>query len=153
MLGCQVWLMSSLCEGSMWAAGRSLPEMSLAFALMAAINGSTGSCATLSHTGSNNRTKPRRRQPGGPVHSHPSGVAAQRAARDAVGKRFGGVDIANGDDELGPAIALRRHAEGLRRPAHWRFPPRQRTRRDLPDSLRRKQQRRGTITSWRIWRV
>jgi hypothetical protein len=49
MLGCQVWLMSSLCEGPMWAAGRSLPEMSLAFALMAAINGSTGSCATLSH--------------------------------------------------------------------------------------------------------
>jgi hypothetical protein len=31
---------------------------------------------------------------------------------EAVGKRFGGVDIANGDDELGPAIALRRHAEG-----------------------------------------
>ena len=36
-------------KGQMWAAGRSLPEMSLAFALMAAINGSTGSCATLSH--------------------------------------------------------------------------------------------------------
>ena len=35
-----------------------------------------------------------------------------RAARDAVGKRFGGVDIANGDDELAPVIALRRHAEG-----------------------------------------
>ena len=31
---------------------------------------------------------------------------------EAVGKTFGGVDIANGDDELGPAIALRRHAEG-----------------------------------------
>jgi hypothetical protein len=31
---------------------------------------------------------------------------------EAVGKRFGGVDIANGDDELAPAIALRRHAEG-----------------------------------------
>jgi len=31
---------------------------------------------------------------------------------EAVGKRFGGVDIANGDDELAPATALRRHAEG-----------------------------------------
>jgi hypothetical protein len=29
-------------------AGRSLPGMKLAFALMAAINGSTGSCVTLS---------------------------------------------------------------------------------------------------------
>jgi hypothetical protein len=48
-LGCQVWLTGSLAEGSVWAAGRSLPDMSLAFALMAAINGSTGSCATLSH--------------------------------------------------------------------------------------------------------
>jgi hypothetical protein len=37
--------------------------MSLAFALMAAINSSTGSCATLSH--GLYRTKPRRRQPGG----------------------------------------------------------------------------------------
>ena len=33
----------------MQAAGRSLPGMSLAFALMAAINGSTGSWVTLSH--------------------------------------------------------------------------------------------------------
>jgi hypothetical protein len=49
MLDCQVWLTSSSGEGAVWAAGRSLPEMSLAFALMAAINGSTGSCATLSH--------------------------------------------------------------------------------------------------------
>ena len=31
---------------------------------------------------------------------------------EAVGKRFGGVDIANADDEWAPAIALRRHAEG-----------------------------------------
>jgi hypothetical protein len=31
---------------------------------------------------------------------------------EAVGKRFGGVDFDNGDDELAPAIALRRHAEG-----------------------------------------
>jgi hypothetical protein len=38
-----------LPEGTLCAAGRSLPGMKLAFALMAAINGSTGSCATLSH--------------------------------------------------------------------------------------------------------
>ena len=31
---------------------------------------------------------------------------------EAVGKRFGGVEIANGEDEAGPAIALRRDAEG-----------------------------------------
>jgi hypothetical protein len=31
---------------------------------------------------------------------------------EVVGKRFGGVDFANGDDELAPTIALRRHAEG-----------------------------------------
>ena len=48
-LGCQLWPVGSLVEGAVWAAGRSLPEMSLAFALMAAINSSTGSCATLSH--------------------------------------------------------------------------------------------------------
>jgi hypothetical protein len=48
-LGRQLRRMCSLTEGSVWAAGRSLPGMSLAFALMAAINGSTGSCATLSH--------------------------------------------------------------------------------------------------------
>ena len=49
MLGCQVWLADSWDEVTGLAAGRSLPEMSLAFALMAAINGSTGSSATLSH--------------------------------------------------------------------------------------------------------
>jgi hypothetical protein len=49
LLGCQLRRPNSLVEGAMWAAGRSLPDMSLAFALMAAINGSTGSCATLSH--------------------------------------------------------------------------------------------------------
>jgi hypothetical protein len=49
MLDCQVWLTSSLTEGAVWAAGRSLPGMSLAFALMAAINGSAGSCATLTY--------------------------------------------------------------------------------------------------------
>ena len=49
MLGCQLRRTNSLAEGKLWAAGRSLPDMSLAFALMAAINGSTGSCATLSH--------------------------------------------------------------------------------------------------------
>ena len=45
-LGCQLWLASSSVEGAVCAG---LPGMSLAFALMAAINGSTGSCATLSH--------------------------------------------------------------------------------------------------------
>ena len=49
LLGCQLAAACSLAEGAMWAAGRSLRGMSLAFALMAAINGSTGSCATLSH--------------------------------------------------------------------------------------------------------
>jgi hypothetical protein len=49
LLGCQLRRPNSLVERAMWAAGRSLPDMSLAFALMAAINGSTGSCATLSH--------------------------------------------------------------------------------------------------------
>jgi hypothetical protein len=49
MLGCQMRLADSWEEGTMWAAGRSLPEMSLAFALMTAINGSTGSSAKLSH--------------------------------------------------------------------------------------------------------
>jgi hypothetical protein len=49
MLGCQLWPTDSFAEGTVWAAGRSLPDMSLAFALMAAIIGSTGSCATLSH--------------------------------------------------------------------------------------------------------
>ncbi len=48
VLGCQLRPANSFVEGAMWAAGRSLPEMSLAFALMAAINGSTGSRATLS---------------------------------------------------------------------------------------------------------
>ena len=49
MRGCQLVLAGSFADGTVWAAGRSLPDMSLAFALMAAINGSTGSCATLSH--------------------------------------------------------------------------------------------------------
>jgi hypothetical protein len=48
-LGCQLRPATSLVEAATRAAGRSLPDMSLAFALMAAINGSTGSCATLSH--------------------------------------------------------------------------------------------------------
>jgi hypothetical protein len=47
-LGCQLGLVGSLAEVTMCAAGRSLPGMSLAFALMAAINGSTGFSATLS---------------------------------------------------------------------------------------------------------
>jgi hypothetical protein len=49
LVGCQLRRPNSLLEGAVWAVGRSLPGMSLAFALMAAINGSTGSCATLSH--------------------------------------------------------------------------------------------------------
>ena len=49
MLGCQVWLTDSRDGGTVWAAGRSLPDTSLAFALMAAINGSTGYSAKLSH--------------------------------------------------------------------------------------------------------
>ena len=81
LLGCQLWLTCSLTEGSLCAAGRSLPGMSLAFALMAAINGSTGSCATLSH--GLKGTKPRRRQPGGSGFSSLMGGGA-RAARDAV---------------------------------------------------------------------
>jgi hypothetical protein len=53
--------------------------MSLAFALMAAINGSTGSCATLAY--GLYGTKPRRRQSGGSKDSHCSEAAAQ-ATRD-----------------------------------------------------------------------
>jgi hypothetical protein len=49
MLGCQLWPENSSIEGKGSAVGRSLPEMSLAFALAAAINGSTGSSATLSY--------------------------------------------------------------------------------------------------------
>jgi hypothetical protein len=48
-LGCQLCPAGALGEGTMWAAGRSLPGMRLAFALTAAINGSTDSSATLSH--------------------------------------------------------------------------------------------------------
>ena len=48
-LGCQLGSADSWVDGAVCAAGRSLPEMSLAFALMAAINGSTGSSTTLSH--------------------------------------------------------------------------------------------------------
>ena len=46
---CQLVLGSSPVDGMVCAAGRSLPAMKLAFALMAAINGSTGSWVTLSH--------------------------------------------------------------------------------------------------------
>jgi hypothetical protein len=51
--------------------------MSLAFALMAAINGSTGSRATLTY--GLYGTKPRRRQSGGSEDSHCSEAAAQAA--------------------------------------------------------------------------
>ena len=46
---CQLVLASSAVVGAVCAAGRSLPAMKLAFALMAAIIGSTGSWVTLSH--------------------------------------------------------------------------------------------------------
>ncbi len=49
LLSCQLRPNSSSVEGAKLTAGRSLPGMSLAFALLAAFNGSTGSCATLSH--------------------------------------------------------------------------------------------------------
>ena len=49
VLGCQLGLGSSSGAGTLCAAGRSLPGTSLAFALMAAINGSTGSSATLAY--------------------------------------------------------------------------------------------------------
>ena len=60
--------------------------MSLAFALMAAINGSTGSCATLSH----GLELPHQASPASARrlrHSHSSQVAAQGAARHAVAQR------------------------------------------------------------------
>ena len=46
---CQLGLAGSPVDGMVCAAGTSLPAMKLAFALMAAINGSTGSWVTLSH--------------------------------------------------------------------------------------------------------
>ena len=55
--------------------------MSLAFALTAAINGSTGSSATLSF--GLDGTKPRRRQPSGSEILIPQG-RRRKAARDAV---------------------------------------------------------------------
>lgn len=45
--GCQMGSEGSSVGGAMSTAGGSLPGMSLAFALMAAINGSTGSRAIL----------------------------------------------------------------------------------------------------------
>src|SRR3954452_9730471 len=63
VLGCQLGLGCSSVAGTLCAAGRSLEGMSLAFALMEAINGSTGSSARLAY--GLKGTKPRRRQPGG----------------------------------------------------------------------------------------
>ena len=63
VLVCQLGLGCSSVAGTLCAAGRSLPGMSLAFALMAAINGSTGSSATLAC--GLKGTKLRRRQSGG----------------------------------------------------------------------------------------
>ena len=63
LLGCQLGRGGSLIGGTSCAVGRSLPGMSLAFALMAAINGSTGSSARLTY--GLKGTKPHRRQPDG----------------------------------------------------------------------------------------
>ena len=49
VLGCHMRLANSRDEVTVSAAGRSLPDMSLAFALKAANNGSTGDRATLSY--------------------------------------------------------------------------------------------------------
>ena len=51
-------------------------------------------------------------RPGAARRVVPLPLAALLLSDEAVGKRFDGVDIANGDDELVPAITLRRHAEG-----------------------------------------
>jgi hypothetical protein len=80
-LGCQLGVGCSLIAGTRRAVGRSLPGTSLAFALMAAINGSAGSSATLSH--GLNGTKPHRRQSDGSKDFHPSWATAQ-AVPDAV---------------------------------------------------------------------
>ena len=60
--------------------------MSLAFALMAAINSSTGSRATLSH-GLYYRTNPRRPQSGGQGDSHSSPVTAQEPSGTLLHKQ------------------------------------------------------------------
>jgi homoserine acetyltransferase len=71
-------------KGVVWAAGRSLPDMSLAFALLAAINGSTDSCATLSHGLSlPHQASPASARRPRSFSSLMGGGA--RAARDAVG--------------------------------------------------------------------
>jgi hypothetical protein len=87
MLGCQVELADSLAEGTVWAAGRNLPDMSLAFALMAAINGSTGSCATLLH----GLSLPHQASPAStrrPRRFSPLRGGGASAARDAVAQLF-----------------------------------------------------------------
>ena len=79
-MDCHLRLDDSLVEVTRWAAGRSLPGMSLAFALMAAINGSTGSCATLSHVlKQSHQASPaseHRRQPGTTLGKHHVGQFA-----------------------------------------------------------------------------
>ena len=76
-LGCQLGLADSLADGTVWAAGRNLPGMSLAFALMAAINGSVGSGATLSHGALTTAPSLADVSPAAEEDSHPSWVAAQ----------------------------------------------------------------------------
>jgi hypothetical protein len=63
LLGCQLGSGGSLIGGTGWTVGRSLPGTSLAFALMAAINGPAGSRAILTY--GLKGTKPHRRQPDG----------------------------------------------------------------------------------------
>jgi hypothetical protein len=84
-LGYQLELADSSAGGAVWAAGRNLTVMRPAFALLAAINGSTGSCATLSHGLSlpHQASPASSRRP--PRFSSLPGAGAS-AARDAVAK-------------------------------------------------------------------
>jgi len=89
-LGCQVGLSRFVVSGTDLPASRSHPGMSLAFALAAAINGSTGSRATLSF--GLERTKPRRRLSGGSMiliaqgwRRRRPGTLSQKARRVVIG--------------------------------------------------------------------
>src|SRR5215217_1284075 len=61
---------------------------------------------------------------------------------EAVGKRLGGVRIANDDHEPGLNHRTPPSWRALRPPAYWRFPQSQGARPDLPDSLDGKEHRR-----------
>jgi hypothetical protein len=75
LLGFQLGRVAPRWQGRYEPPVGALPVMSLAFALMAAINGSTGSRATLTY--GLYGTKPRRRQSGGSKDSHCSEAAVQ----------------------------------------------------------------------------